>query len=311
MKRNESKRGTPARGQKKGSDASSPSSCLLSDAVAAVRESLTESAHLVPGTLKTYGDIMERFAAYGTASGVRVADEVSGDLVAAFMDARHAGGNVPTASTRNTRAQSVRLLFREARRLGIASIDPTMDITLPRLPATSTRPLTDGEVDLCRRYALASAEDLRRPVAWALAETGGRPSEIGELRVADVDAADGLIRYPGSKRYGSRHVPLTEWGRKQIDRRLALKSSKDEDLLMVGKAKVPKAARSTATMAIIDTLKAADLHEERAVRPHSVGLWRGVSWLTEGRTIDEVTWLLGYGNLDTAAEALGYEWWNR
>jgi hypothetical protein len=55
---------------------------------------------------------------------------------------------------------------------------------------------TDPEVERCRIYALPSPRDMRRCIAWALAEA--TTSEMGLVVVDDVDRSAGRVRLPGA-----------------------------------------------------------------------------------------------------------------
>jgi hypothetical protein len=161
------------------------------------------------------------------------------------------------------------MLFREGRRLGMVEGDPTIDLRLPPRSPLATRALTDDEIELCRAYALDSLTQLRRPLAWALSEATGRTSEIYQVRVRDVDLAGLRVYLRGSTRVLPRWAPLTGWGAVQVNRRLRARhlGLDPDDRLIVWQVKAPKDPRGAATMAVIETLRAAGIHDEPDVRP--------------------------------------------
>ena len=144
---------------------------------------------------------------------------------------------------------------------------------------------------------------------WALAETTARVSEIASVRVRDVDLSFGLVFIAGSTRTTPRWAPATEWARTQP---AAGRGPRPED----SRGRTPGAlrhgrthARPTGyTMAVIETLRAAGIHDEPDVRLASVTGWAGARLLREGRTIEYVARALGCRSLDRAAEMIGFEW---
>jgi len=76
------------------------------------------------------------------------------------------------------RRSALRLLFRTARELDLLDGDPTVDLVLPSRTNESARPLTDEEVEQCRRVCLHDLASTRLSVAWALGEATARTSEM-------------------------------------------------------------------------------------------------------------------------------------
>ena len=65
------------------------------------------------------------------------------EVVRAFVDAPGADG-ASAIGTRHLRRSAVRLLFRVARELGLASGDPSLDLQLPARSLSAARLLTEG-----------------------------------------------------------------------------------------------------------------------------------------------------------------------
>jgi len=251
---------------------------------------------------------VRRFASFAEeASRTPGLDEVTPGDADAFIRARTSTGQVPTTATMHHRRSSLRLLFRMARLLGLAESDPTLDIHLPPRSALSCRPLTNDEVALCRSWAVHTLRDTRQPAAWALAETGARTSELPHVRVSDVDLDSGSVRVHGSPRLEPRSGRMSEWGSKQIARRMVeLKGDPGAPLVYSGAG--GEAGQASACIAISDTLRRAGLGRERDVRPLSVAAWVGATMLAHGGSIDQVARALGMRSLDRAARLVGWDW---
>jgi integrase len=282
-----------------------------SEVVEVVLASLGAAEALTPETLVEFGEVMRLFAAFcQEGHGLTAMSQVGPEDASSFVRAVRRDGREPSPSTMHVRRGAVRLLFKEARRLGLADGDPTIDLQLPPRSSLGARALTEDEVELCRNYSLDSLTDLRRPLAWALSECSARTSEIPRARIRDVDLEAARVYLHGAPRVDSRWASITDWAARQFHRRLAAPrlSCEPDAPLLVWRANVPKTPRAAATMAVIETLRAAGLHEEPDVRPRSILAWRGRRLLREGMTIDQVALALGFRRLDQAAEVIGFEW---
>lgn len=203
------------------------------------------------------------------------------------------------------RRTALRIFFREAKALGVVSVDPTTGIILAPRSYSDLRPLTDKEIDRCRSFAERMEGEPRYAIAWALAEATARVAELGAVRARDFDLRNGRVWIGGSSNTGARWSELTDWGVNQL-RRFSLSKSKpppDHSLLMPGKA-----SRASVHEFVASTLRQAGLAKARGVRPNSVPAWRGVKELEGGASIDEVAVLLGMRSLDRTATFIGLDW---
>ncbi|MFN8232211.1 MAG: hypothetical protein U0V56_01590 [Actinomycetota bacterium] len=253
------------------------------------------------GTLAEYEDVLKkfvRFCEYGL--GIRAIDEIDASVVQTFISSRRIDGREPSMSHQHNRRTACRFLFRHAVELGLSKTDAAQRVELPPRLKVDPRPLSDAEIDRCRGFAIPSTDDLIHPIAWALAEATARTYEIARVRVDDVDLASGSVHLPGSPRTISRVVRLTEWGSEQLRRRMAGRPCGSEPLVRFRSRRVP---RASASMAVIETLRRADLREP-TVRPVSIAAWRGAVEFRSGMSIGEVAMLLGLTSLDRTASLI-------
>ena len=271
--------------------------------VEAVVAHAATTGELAASTLAEFADVMSRFAMFmERGHGIADVAAIGEAEVRAFIGSRRSDGERPTLSLMHNRRTVCRYLLRTARGLGLCTTDPTAGLELPPRRPIGPRGLTDDEVRVCRSRALFHAADLRHPVAWALAEATARTSEIAGVMVGDVDADSGIVRLPGTSRCRPRAVAFTEWGLAQVRRRLLHNPSSPEDLLLpMHSGKVP---RATASMAVIEVLRAAGISGPE-VRPVSVVAWRGAIEFARGMPITEVAALLGIPSLDRTAALIG------
>jgi hypothetical protein len=267
---------------------------------------LTTEGALRPGTLAQVAEIIEHFGTFLEASqGLARINEVGLHHAAAFINSRRMNGALPTYGLRRVRRMALRMAFRAGRQLGLLQGDPTIDIRIGPMAHVGARPLTDEEVDLGRSYALPSLRDRRRCIAWAMAEATGRTSEIGRVRIRDVDLHGCAVRLPGSSVVDPRTGRLTSWGAAQLRRRLDESSDPNESLIVWRSP--PKDLRAASSQAITETLKAAGLHGPD-VRPRSIVAWAGRRALEDGAPIEAVASMLGMRSLDQAADFVGLRW---
>jgi integrase/recombinase XerC len=278
--------------------------------VEVVVASLLEAAELTPGSLEEIPQKMRLFALFCERGlGVEEFNLITADHARAFVASAKADGTRPAVAWMHVRRGAVRLLFKEARRMGLTTIDPTLDIALAPRSVLSTRPLTDDEVELCRAYAIDSLSDLRRPICWALAEATGRTAEIHRVRLGDIDMDGRRVYLHGDPRAVPRWAPLTEWGAAQVGRGVRAAGRRpDRERRLVPLSDGATAPRASVSTAVIRTLKAAGLHDEPDVRPRSVVAWAGAHVMAGGARIEDAALLMGCRTLDQTAAMVGFDW---
>lgn len=254
--------------------------------------------------------LFERFGVFvGRAFGVASLGEVSGEHVEAFVRASTGAGQVPSVATMRLRRSALRLLFRTARELGLVAGDPTVDLVLPSRTNEAARPLTDAEVDACRRVCLHDLTSTRLSVAWALGEATARTAEIPHVTFGDVDLSSGRVWLRGSAKTEPRWGVLTEWGAVQLARHVRGLGNVEPDttLAYAGSGNV-ESRRSFSAQAIRETLQRAGLTGDPHVRPASLTGWAGVGTMRATRRIEAVAAALGIRSLDAAARVIGWDW---
>lgn len=252
--------------------------------------------------------LVERFEEF-CAEGFGVGDlaGVDAQIVAAFVAAADGNGRPAGPSLQRARRSAIRLLFQGARRLGIATTDPTVDVALPPLSSLRARPLTDDEVLDGRAASTWSLTSPRRALTWALAEATCRSGEIPNVLTRDVDVACGSVTIRGGGRCAPRTGWLTEWGREVITEHLA--KGADPNASLVYSGETPRlGGLVSANSAISQVLQRAGLAGEPDVRPSSVVAWAGAKVLERTGRIERVAEALGLTSLDSAASFIGWEW---
>jgi site-specific recombinase XerD len=287
-----------------------PASVSVPELVEVVIASLETKADMAPASLDRFFGLMRRFAAFVSgAHGIPSLDEVETDHLSRFLEARTPSGLAPSVATIHLRRSAIRLLFREAGRIGAVRDDPTTNLDVPPRSSLPFRPLNDDEVALCRSFARRDMSGTREPAAWALSEASARCSELPFIRAGDIDVVEGSVFIAGGAKTASRYGELSDWGLVQVKRRLRALTAKDPQALLLGAATRNRAsARASAYDAIRTTLDRAGLSHEPDVRPNSLVAWRGASALASGASIDEVARMLGIRSLDAAASFIGWDW---
>lgn len=255
--------------------------------------------------LAQLADRFERFCTDGF--GLVGLDDVSPAVARSFVTAADADGCTAGASLQRARRSAVRALYRCGREIGVATVDPTADISLPALSVHRARPLTDDEILECRAASTWSLASDRRAVAWALAEATCRSGEIPNVLAGDVDKCTGALVIRGGGRCVPRNGQLTGWGREQISHHLA--DSPDPTAPLVYAGDSPRlGGLVSANSAISQVLQRAGLADEPDVRPSSVVAWAGTKVLERTGRIERVAEALGLTSLDSAASFIGWNW---
>jgi integrase/recombinase XerC len=235
--------------------------------------------------------------------------EASPSHVLAFIFAPSTSGVAPSVATMRLRRSTLRLLFRTARELGVVGGDPTIDVKLPPRTDEAARPLTDEEVELCRRASLEDLTSTRLAAPWVLGEATARTAEIPHLLRSDLDSVGWRVWIHGSSNTDARWGQLTEWGAGQLAGQLDRYATRDEDWLLAypGNGN-PESRRSHSAQAIRETLQRAGLFSDPHVRPGSLAAWAGVRVLETTGRIDAVARALGMRSLDGASRAIHWNW---
>ena len=159
----------------------------VGDELSYVVQALCDGEQLTELSALRATEIADRLGSFlGKGLGVASIREATADQVRSFVLADGTTGP-PSVATMHVRRAMVRLLFRGARQLGLASIDPTLDLDLPVRSHGIARPLSALEIDLCRHASLYTLESTRLSTVWALAEATARTTEIPHLTVGDLD----------------------------------------------------------------------------------------------------------------------------
>lgn len=282
----------------------------LAGAIDRVARELAAGGALSAQSHRRMVELLERFGRFVAIGQVACLDDVTPELVRAFVNAPSAKGGAPGIATRRLRRSAVRLLFRAARGLGLVAGDPTIDLELPPRSLRTARPLTDEEVTLCRTAALHSLTSTRLAAAWALAEAAARTAELPHLRVADLELDRARVWIHGSPRAEARWGPVSAWGQLQLERRLReLGQPADRSTLLVcGGNGSMESRQASSCQAIGETLRRAGLATEPDIRPVSVAAWAGTRVLTDTGRIEEAARVLGCRSLDAAARLIGFDW---
>jgi integrase len=277
----------------------------LADLAGLVKQRLVAEGSIAPVSLIRVSDLLDGFANFLSASGVRTATEIKEAHLVGFVRSLTRSGSEPSLATMHLRRSALRIFFREAKALGVLSIDPTQALVLPPRSYRDLRALTDKEVNRCRSSAEGMIGDARYAAAWALAEATARVPELGAIRPCDVDLNSNRVWIGGSSNTHPRWAELTSWGSERLDDLLSAKPelTADRPLLVTGKE-----SRATVYELIASTLRRAGLTEQPGIRANSIPAWRGVRELAGGASIDEVAVLLGMRSLDRTATFIGFDW---
>ena len=238
-------------------------------------------------------DLAEFGRRHGAASVVGVSGKDLVDYVG-YLSAER--GLAPATVKR--RLACLRSLFGWLKRRAVIEANPfsTVDIRV-RIPDRLPRCLTAGEMAGLARTA-EHAPPLTRLAAMLLFSTGARVAELSAIKVADVDAEQGVIRIVGKGDRERRVFVPNDVIRSLLTRSIgagATRRQPDEPLLRLSAGKPVSAAAIRSRIARL----ALDAAITRRVTPHMLRHTAATALLEAGVDIRFVQRLLGHRSIAT------------
>ena len=260
-----------------------------------------------PRTAAKYVKEASRFFKQLQASGVEFFDEIEPDHADAFFwSASSFRGRLSdvSATTASNRRSIIQSLLRELEHLGIT---PAADLLGPPIQRNHSEPariLTDSEVQRIRNECTGGFLFTYAPWFEALSEAGATAAEIAEVRGADVDLDQGVIRFGGrNERYG----PLSDWGIATLRLVVAQQPLVDDKRVCCSDDLGSERAAHSIAAGMHRILRDAGFARDRQVSARSIRHTFAQRVLEESG-IEAAALFLGSDSLDATARALAHEW---
>ena len=260
-----------------------------------------------PGTAAKYAKEVSRFFKQLEASGVEFFDEIEPDHADAFFwSASSFRGRLSdvSATTASNRRSIIQSLLRELDHLGTTPACDLLGPPIQRGQAEPARLLTDREVQRIRNECTGGFLFTFAPWFVALSEAGGTATEIADVRGADVDLDQGVVRFSGrNERYG----PLSDWGVDTLRLVVAQQLLVDDMRVCCGDDLGPERAAHSIAAGMHRILRDAGFARDRQVSARSIRHTFARRVLEESG-IEAAALFLGSDSLDATARALAHEW---
>lgn len=256
---------------------------------------------LARNTLDSYRRDLQRFADWLMRQKVNdLLDATASDIqnfLAYLFAQQHA-----KASSASRTISSLKRFYRYQLRQNQLSVDPTVQISTPKLPRSLPKTLTEQDVE-CLLAAPQIEEPLGlrdRTMLEVLYASGLRVTELVELKVAQISLDMGVVRVMG-KGSKERLVPLGEeslvWLKRYLaDARPTLLSEKVSDVLFITR----RGAGMTRQMfwyLIKKYAKQGGMH--KPLSPHTLRHAFATHLLNHGADLRVVQLLLGHTDIST------------
>ena len=195
--------------------------------------------------------------------------------------------------------------------------NPCHNLKMPKKDAAVRHVLTDANVEAlfraCERQRTVRLVTLSRAVLATLAHGGLRRAELCDLRVDDVNLAEGSILIRSGKGSKARRIFVCKTAIQALREWLTLRRAEWEETCE--KAERPKSEREFAEgwlfmfdrarrlhfngiRTLFETLAAsADLSDNPAVKPHSLRHWAATNFLRNGARLRDVQEFLGHSSI--------------
>lgn len=265
-------------------------------------------------TLDKFALLARRFARFAAAYDVTTLAGADYELVTKFVAAkgrsRHGTVTSAAVATMHNRRAALRAFFRTARRLGLALDDPTSEIDLPEREATAVRPLRDDEAALVRLFA-EHATPTRHAATAALLLAGAHTSELGYIRITDLDTTANTVWAHGSSKHRPRHLTLDTWAQRVIGDRITYLTGQGADpeaIVCTGSDGSDAQRQARVCVTVRDVLTRAGLTGTPGIKPSSLTAHAALRVFDDTGLIEAAARLLGSNSLDGVAVLIGHQW---
>jgi len=265
-------------------------------------------------TLDKFALLAHRFVRFAAAHDITTLDAVDHGLAAKFVAAkgrsRHGEVAPAAVATMHNRRAALRAYFRTARRLGLVLHDPTTDIDVPDREASVLRPLTDDESVLVRLFS-EHATPTRHAATAAMLLAGAHTSELGYIRIRDVDTDAHSAWAHGSTKHRARALPLDTWACRVINQRIAYlveRGATGETIFCTGSDGSDAQRQARVCVTVRDVLTRAGLTGTAGIKPSSLTAYAARRVFEDTGRIESAATLIGSGSLDGTAALIGYRW---
>ena len=246
------------------------------------------------------------FEARGARSWHQITAALSLEWCWAGTRGRDGAWGEPSTSTARNRRWMLQMVFVAAAALG-AQVDPhtAAGPQIKQLPPqAAARPLNDEEDRRVCAFADAGAVPSMRSMVVALSRAGGSAPEIAAVRARHVDMDAQTVFFLGDS---ARTCTLDPWSAEVVSRYLAARSVAADDLLCVRATTAPQRAAHSVTVQLNRVIAEAGYAQRPDITGRSLRLTAAHRAFKRGG-IEAAARLLGSPSLDTAAEAIDYQW---
>ncbi|WP_301121329.1 tyrosine-type recombinase/integrase [Mycolicibacterium fortuitum] len=265
-------------------------------------------------TLDKFALLTRRFARFAAAHDVTTLERADVELVTKFVAAkgrtRHGVIGPAAVATMHNRRAALRAFFRTARRLHLTLDDPTTDIAVPDREASTVRPLHDDEAALVRLFS-EHATPTRHAATTALLLAGAHTSELGYIRIGDIDTTTHTAWAHGSTKHRARRLPLDTWARRVIYQRithLTEQGATIDAIICTGSDGSDAQRQARVCVTVRDVLTRAGLTGAAGIKPSSLTAHAARRVFEDTGRIETAAQLTGSGSLDGTAALIGYRW---
>lgn len=164
---------------------------------------------LANNTALSYGSDLRFFLAHLNSVGIARASDITREHVSKFCEIRFQ--ELTSAKSLHRSLSAIRRFFRFLQKEGVVTINPAMDIELPKIEKTLPKVIKADEIDnLISQAPRGSSRGLRDAAMITLLYASGlRVSELISLKMGDVDLMRGYVRTVG-KGKKERLIPVNE-----------------------------------------------------------------------------------------------------
>lgn len=177
--------------------------------------------------------------------------------------------------------------------------------TVTRGASDSSRPMTSREIEGVQAIVSGTLMSTGDDVLVALSLAGGDASEVGLVRLCDVDLASQTVTFHGE---AQRTAPLSKWACERISLFLAENDREHTQRIAVAEFVNDQSVARTVTTRLMNVMRMSGIQSNRRVTAKSLRLGSAVEVLHQ-HGLEASARFLGNQSLDATARMLNYNWW--
>ncbi len=281
---------------------------VLSHAFVLVHAVVGSSYPSPTGTAQKLHGLLLHFERHLRGHGLESVNELTVDHVQEYMWSAQktvSGYTHVSPRTAANRQWAIRQFLGALEAEGIWEGPDLTGDTVTRGESDSSRPMTSREIERLQAIVSGTLISTGDDVLVALSLAGGDASEVGLVRLCDVDLASQKVTFHGE---AQRKAPLSNWACERISLFLEENDRELTQRIAVADFVNDQSVARTVTTRLMNVMRMSGIRSNTGVTAKSLRLGAAVEVLHQ-HGLEASARFLGNQSLDATARMLNYDWW--